>query len=111
MIDVVGGADAGMAGGRECAVGGGVESWSRSPRPIGVEDERGGVCQQVRSSTPQASSIRRFLPSALAALLSVVSVRLVSVSSSSRLSAARLVCIFCRLKGSGSLNSIIKGVN
>ena len=42
----------------------------------------------------QASSIRRFLPSPSAALLSSVSARLVSTSSSNRLSAARLVCTF-----------------
>ena len=42
----------------------------------------------------QASSIRRFLPSASAALLSSVSARLVSATCSNRLSAARLVCTF-----------------
>lgn len=47
-----------------------------------------------RRGALQASSIRKFFPSALAALLNVVSVRLVSVSSNKRLSAARLVCIF-----------------
>ncbi|GEM_PF-5435753 len=45
-----------------------------------------------------ANSIRNFFPSTDAALESVVRVRLVSVASSSRLSEARLVCIFLAIE-------------